>query len=50
MLRIGRGDKAPTPHTFSFTKKTAPLLRADFVLMKDPKWSYEGQVCGKIDR
>ena len=30
----------PPLHTFSLTKKTARLLRADFVLTKDPKSLY----------
>ena len=26
------------------------ILGTEFVLMKDPKWPYKGQFCGKIDR
>ena len=37
------------PHTFGFTEKRPVLLRADFVLTKDPKWPYKGQFRGKID-
>ena len=33
VLKRGKG---PRPHTFSFTKKTARLVRADIVLTKDP--------------
>ena len=39
--------KIPHPHTFS---KTARFTECVFRLTKDPKWPYEGQFCGKIDR
>ena len=46
----GMKKKDPTP-TPSILLSTLPvLLRADFVLTKDPKRPYEGEFCGKIDR
>ena len=44
---IGRGEKAPTPTLSALLRKSPLLLRADFVLIKDPKWPYEGQFCDK---
>ena len=45
-----RGEKAPTTTLSVLLRKRPVLLRADFVLTKDPKWPYEGQFCGKVDR
>ena len=39
---IGRGEEAPTPTLSVLLRKPPVLLRADFVLTKDPKWPYEG--------
>ena len=47
---FGRGEKAPTPTLSVLLRKRPVVLRADFVLTKDPKWPYEGQFSGKIDR
>ena len=47
---LGRGEKAPTPTLAILLRKQPALLRADFVVTKDPKWPYEGRFCGKIDR
>ena len=44
---LEEGNRPPPPHVL---RKRPVLLRADFVLTKDPKWPYEGQFCGKIDR
>ena len=40
----------PSPQDFSLTKKTTRLLRADFVLTKDPSKHYQGHSCGKLHR
>ena len=42
--------KRPAPTHPVLLRKRRVLLRADFVLTKDPKWPYEGQFCGKLDR
>ena len=49
-MTLGRGERAPTPTLSVFLRKRPVLLMGDFVLMEDPKWPYERQFCGKIDR
>ena len=45
-----KGEKTPTPKISALLRKQPVLLRANFVLTKDRKLPYYGQLCGKIHR
>ena len=49
-LFLEEEKRPPHPHTFSLTKKVARFTKGGFRPYQGPKWPYEGEFYGQIDR